>query len=191
LQVPRVQVPVEQDSLALARSQVRLQAPQLDNVVSEASQPSEALPLQLPQPELQVPMAQLPLEHDSVALARSHRRPQAPQLVSEVRETSQPSPQLPLQLPQPELQVQVLLPQKALLLQRLPHDPQLALSDEGFTSQPSDQLVLQLRYGEEQAQLPELQAAKAPQLLPQRPQLAGSVEGLASQPSDQVPLQSR
>ena len=47
-QVPSVQVPDEQLSLAWARSQVRPHEPQLDSEVSEVSQPSVQPPLQLP-----------------------------------------------------------------------------------------------------------------------------------------------
>ena len=51
LQEVMTQVPVEQLSLALARSQVRPQVPQLEREVSEVSQPSAQPPEQLPQPE--------------------------------------------------------------------------------------------------------------------------------------------
>jgi hypothetical protein len=43
-----VQVPPGQDSLALGRLQVAPHEPQLESVVSEASQPSDDVPLQLP-----------------------------------------------------------------------------------------------------------------------------------------------
>ena len=36
------------------------------------SQPLDATPSQLPKPELQVPSVQVPVEHDSLAFARSH-----------------------------------------------------------------------------------------------------------------------
>jgi hypothetical protein len=99
-QPDQLQLPVAQLApVACAGAQAVPQRPQLESVVSEVSQPSEAPPPQSPQPMVQETMLQVPELHDSLALARSQSRPQLPQLVSEVSEVSQPSAQPPLQLP--------------------------------------------------------------------------------------------
>ena len=54
MQPVSVQMPVEQLSLAFARSHATPQLPQSLEVVSEVSQPLSALPSQLPQPLLQL-----------------------------------------------------------------------------------------------------------------------------------------
>ena len=64
-------------------SEAMPQLPQSVSVVSDLSQPVLPMPSQLPQLALQVPSRQVPAGHDSVALARSHRAPQPPQLARE------------------------------------------------------------------------------------------------------------
>jgi hypothetical protein len=103
LQLEMAQVPVEQVEVALARLQVTPQTAQFEVVRRLVSQPSEVMPLQLPQPELQEEMAHVPEPQVAVALARLQVEPQLPQLVVVVSEVSQPSVRLPLQSPQPEL----------------------------------------------------------------------------------------
>ena len=93
------QLPVEQVAVALARLQVVPQAPQLVVVFRAVSQPLGSLPSQLPEPELQELIAQLPVEQVAVALVRLQVVPQVPQLVVVFREVSQPLLALLSQLP--------------------------------------------------------------------------------------------
>jgi hypothetical protein len=60
-QAPMTQLPVAQDSPACEMSQTAPHIPQLPSDVSEVSQPSEAMPLQLFHPGLQV-KPHVPLE---------------------------------------------------------------------------------------------------------------------------------
>jgi hypothetical protein len=64
-----------------------------------ASQPSEASPLQLPQPASHAITWHVPDSHDSVAFARLHALPQAPQFWSDLSGVSQPVATSPSQLP--------------------------------------------------------------------------------------------
>ena len=73
--------------------------PQFANEVSEASHPFAVEPSQLPKPELHDVSVHEPVEHDSVALARSHGTAQLPQSVSVRSEASHPFGALPSQLP--------------------------------------------------------------------------------------------
>lgn len=83
-------------------------APQFATLICVfTSQPFAASPSQLPNPELQVPRAQLPDAHDSAALARSQTAPQVPQLDRVVRLVSQPLAALPSQLPKFALQLPI------------------------------------------------------------------------------------
>jgi len=82
--------PVAQVSVALARLQVTPQPPQSDSVVREVSQPLASLPSQLPHPESQLWMWQLPPEQDAVACARLQGVPQEPQSVRVSNDVSQP-----------------------------------------------------------------------------------------------------
>ena len=91
--------PLVQAVAPLALVQAVPQAPQLVVVFRAVSQPLGSLPSQLPEPELQELIAQLPVEQVAVALARLHAVPQAPQLVVVFREVSQPLLALLSQLP--------------------------------------------------------------------------------------------
>jgi hypothetical protein len=95
VQAPTVQAPAVQAGVALGRSQTEPQAPQLVTRARLTSQPSAALPLQSAKPSLQDAMAQAPVVHTGVALARAQALPQAPQwetsppgVVSQPLETS-------------------------------------------------------------------------------------------------------
>jgi hypothetical protein len=99
LQEPEAQVAPE----AWAGAQALPQDPQLVVEVSEASQPSATLPLQLPQPDAQLEMVQLPDEQPTpetcgnvVQLVPGQ---DVPQVVVELRLRSQPFGRLPSQSP--------------------------------------------------------------------------------------------
>jgi hypothetical protein len=100
-----VQAPSEQPGEPFVPLHTVPQPPQFEALVSVlVSQPLLALPSQLPKPELHAPSVQVPLTHDSVALARSHSAPQAPQFARLVLVlVSQPLPELPSQSPSPGL----------------------------------------------------------------------------------------
>ena len=100
LQEPSWQVPVEQVVDALARVQGTLHPPQLVVVFSGRSQPLAWLPSQLPNPVLQEPIWQLPVEQVGVALARLQVTLQLPQFVSVLTARSQPFAALKSQLRQ-------------------------------------------------------------------------------------------
>lgn len=61
------------------------------------SQPLDARPSQLPNPALQVPRVHAPEAHETLAFAKAHSAPHAPQSVSVVRLFSQPFAALPSQ----------------------------------------------------------------------------------------------
>lgn len=105
LQLWMAHEPVPQVAVALAREQVVPQLPQCARVVSVCSQPFVPFPSQLPQPELQLWMAQEPVLQVALAFAREQLVPHAPQWVSVVRVCSQPLVVFPSQSPQPALQV--------------------------------------------------------------------------------------
>ena len=96
------QVAPAQVAVALvAAAQRRAQAPQLSgSAMSDASQPSVTLALQLPKPAVHVTEQKLPA-HDEVELARAgHALPHAPQFITEVRvSVSQPLAAFMSQLP--------------------------------------------------------------------------------------------
>jgi hypothetical protein len=131
LQLLNRQEPVEQEVDALVREQVVPQAPQLELVVMLVSHPLVWLPSQLANPELQEAMLHAPEAQVAEALVREQEVPQVPQLVSELREASQPLVLLPSQLASPALQLAIWqepVPQVAVapvLEQEAPHDPQL------------------------------------------------------------------
>jgi len=68
---------------------------------SVVSQPFAGWLSQLPKPAVQVPRVQVPVEHDSEALAKLHGTSQSPQLVSVRMSRSQPFVATPSQLFQP------------------------------------------------------------------------------------------
>ncbi len=172
--------------MALGRSQTEPQAPQLVTRARLTSQPSAALPLQSAKPSLQDAMAQAPVVHTGVALARAQALPQAPQW-----ETSPPgvvSPPLETSASQsakPALQVptaQAPARQAAVALgttQAFWQSPQWATSVAVSTSQPSWGTVLQLARAMGHAmveQAPRVQVLRWPSLetqaLPGAPQLS-------------------
>jgi hypothetical protein len=140
--VPSVQVPVEHDSLAFARSQTAAQPPQLVSVLSPVSQPLAELPSQLPQPDRQLPSWHTPPKQLAEAFAKLHAVAHVPQWVTDVlRLTSQPLFTLPSQLPQPELHVMAQAPPLQLgtpfvALQTTAQLPQLFTFELTFSSQP-------------------------------------------------------
>jgi hypothetical protein len=82
------------------------QAPQFERLVFVfVSQPLEALPSQLPNPEVHVPSVHTPELHDSLAFARLQVAPQSPQSVRLLMFRSQPLFGLPSQLLKLMLQV--------------------------------------------------------------------------------------
>ena len=132
----------------------RPQAPQLlaSLVVAKfTSQPSVALPLQLPKPVVQVKPQALEAQV-GIAFARAGQAmPQAPQLVTlRVTSVSQPVAGLPSQLPKPVLQApsthdedEHVAPAWA-KLQTIPQAPQLSASLVMLVSQPLVTLPSQL-----------------------------------------------
>jgi hypothetical protein len=71
--------PVEHVAVACAREHAVPHEPQWVSVFKFCSQPLLALPSQFPKPELQLEIAQLPVEHVAVAFAREQPTPQPPQ----------------------------------------------------------------------------------------------------------------
>lgn len=91
-QVPTPQVPVAQLSVARGRSGHAIpQPPQSLAVRRLRSHPSATTPLQSPHPASQVPSAQVPPAHDSVARGTSQLTPHPPQSVSVPSIVSHPS----------------------------------------------------------------------------------------------------
>ena len=143
-----------------------------------------------------MPVAQVAPE----ALAGEQGAPQAPQLVTEYSEASQPSAETPLQSPYPGLQeatAQVPVAQLVVALGRVqdtPHTAQFVVVRR-LVSQPSPVTPLQLpnpTVQEEIVHVPEPQVVVAfgrLQLAPHDPQLVSEVSEV-SQPSARLPLQS-
>src|SRR4029079_6708467 len=132
LQVPSVQLPPGQVSLAFARSHSTPQLPQLAVVVSEVSQPFPVLPSQSPRPGEQPEIPHVPFTQFGVPPVAEQMLPQVPQLVMSVlRVLSQPFVALPSQLLKPALQapsVQVPVAHDSLAFARsqvTPQPPQL------------------------------------------------------------------
>lgn len=123
--------------------------PQSVVVVSERSQPLDRRPSQLPQPGLQVAMAQVPVLQVVEALAAVHVTPQPPQWAVELSGVSQPLASTVSQLPKPGLQKSIRqapvsqVGDALLRVQTEPHTPQLA-SEVSGASQPSRSDRLQL-----------------------------------------------
>ena len=96
------QTPVSQVLSALLRAQVTPQPPQWVLVLSSVSQPSSGIPLQLPHPGSQVPIAHSPpVQVWVTAWGRAQVLPQLPQSVVVVVLVSQPSSGIMLQSPKP------------------------------------------------------------------------------------------
>jgi hypothetical protein len=147
---------------------------------------------------LQLTRVQVPLEQETEALGRLQATLQAPQLVREVNEVSQPLLVLPSQLPQPLVHVGAHTPElQAMvpwaLVQVFPHVPQLVVvlsaASHPLVSRPS-----QLPYPALHpiAHAPSVQEAVPLVLLhtvPQVPQLPVLVWVLVSQPLTWLPSQ--
>jgi len=125
--------------------------------------------------------------------------PQLPQAATLVRLTSQPLPALLSQLPKPALHVMLQVPELQfavpfVVLQALPHPPQLAVFVFTLVSQP---LRVSLSQFEKPplhviVQVPLLHAAVPfvdPQTLPRAPQLAVELAVFVSQPLVSLPSQ--
>jgi hypothetical protein len=186
--------------VAFARVQAVAHPPQFASVVSGVSQPFAALASQLPKPELQVPMAQVPDAQLALALARVQVVPQPPQFETVVSGASQPFAALASQLPKPGLQApRAQLPVAQLeaafdITQGVPHAPQSVAVVSG-ASQPLTAPRSQLPKPELQpssVQLPAEQLAVAwarVHAAPHAPQLA-SVSSEVSQPLAAIESQS-
>lgn len=100
------QVPAEHTEEALASVQARPHRPQFARLVRmSTSQPSAALPLQLPKPGAHEATVQAPSAHPAVAFEREHSRPHSPQWAGVVlRSVSQPFAAFPSQSPKPAAQ---------------------------------------------------------------------------------------
>ncbi len=172
------------------------QAPQwLLLLPRSASQPSTALPLQLPKPVLHA-MAHAPPVHDVDALGRAgHAAAQAPQLLTLVaRSVSQPLVATPSQSPRPVLQRKPQVDEAQVVVapvragQALRQAPQLATSVVLLISQPSAPDALQSVKPGTHAKMhaPVAQAPKAlggsAQALPHVPQFERSMSSVAQVP---------
>jgi hypothetical protein len=150
LQVPSVQEPEAHDSVAFAKSQIAPQDPQFDSVVRFVSQPLEALPSQLPNPELQVPSWHAPPKQVEPAFVKLHAVAQLPQWVGLfVVLVSQPLATLPSQLPKPDEHVIEQVPAEHAGVpladeHAAPQPPQFAVLVLMLVSQPFDVLPSQL-----------------------------------------------
>jgi hypothetical protein len=175
------QAPAVQAGEALVAPQTLPQVPQFAVVFSAASQPLATLASQLPKPELQV-IEQAPSEQPAVPLTVLHAAPQAPQCAVLVCVLiSQPSPDSPLQLPKPELQVpsvQVPVAQDSDAFARsqsVPQPPQL-LRLVSIVSQPLPELPSQSPRPALQLEMPQVPFTQfgvppvAEQTLPHVPQ---------------------
>src|SRR4051794_40030432 len=142
----------EQLETALARLHAAPHAPQFATLfVMLTSQPSAAIPLQLPKPMLQEATAQLPPAQAALALGTLHTVPHAPQLFTLVfvlisqpsdclfaLQSAKPAVQVPLHTPLPQDRAAMLLLEHA-----RPHALQLLASVRMLISQPSFARLLQ------------------------------------------------
>jgi hypothetical protein len=162
---------------------------------------SSASPLQLSQPSSQSATTHLPFTHAGVPRDTVQAPPQRPQLLTSFsRSCSQPSLDLPLQLPTPASQVEEphwpstqygVLPSSGHFMSQ---PPQFQTSDEVCASQPLPGSLSQSSWRESQPimHLPLTQVGMplfAGHAMPQPPQLVGSVSRLVSQPSASSVLQ--
>jgi hypothetical protein len=198
--MPTAHVPVAHDSVARARLHPVPQLPQFDVVVSDVSHPSEVVPLQLPQPPLQVVSVHVPDAHDSLAFGRLQPVPHEPQSERVVSGVSQPLLSTPSQLPNPDVHVtrsQVRAAQDSTAFGRLHATPQLPQSVKvsSRVSQPFVAFMSQLpnmRSHAVRVQVPVAQDSVAfarLQDVPHEPQSASVFSGV-SHPSSTSPLQS-
>ena len=180
-----------------------LHAPQLlASLPMATSQPSTGLMLQSAQPASHTATLQLPVPQSPTACASVHSLPQAPQLLLELSEFSQPFRMSPSQSPKVGRQAMAQAPLAQLgvpwlVEQALPQAPQLSTSVAMAISQPSASLS-SLQSAKPASQLPVQRPAVhsgwAMFLLeharPQPPQCATLVSLLISQPSTTLRLQS-
>ena len=175
------------------------QAPQFDVVVSDISQPSEARPLQLPKPEVQV-TEQVPVLHAAVPFVPLHTVPHVPQLVRLVFVlVSQPLFLLLSQSLKVPLQTGVQMPEAQLVVplafvHAMPQPPQLFASAVVAVSQPFFGLPSQSAYPAVHAgtQTLAVQTVVPCALLhawPHAPQLVTLVARFASHPFTGLPSQ--
>jgi hypothetical protein len=200
LQVPSVQTPDGQVSLALARLHTVLQSAQSVSVAMLRSQPLLALPSQLLKLAEHVGTHAPPV-HVVEPLAFVQAVPQAPQFdVFVERFTSQPSPESRLQFPNPPLQVSEHEPRLhvALALAPLhtePQEPQLPTLTSVFVSQPlfgrpSQLLKVPLHTGVHAPDTQLVVPFEFVHVTPQPPQLLELVAVFVSQPFLGLPSQS-
>ena len=197
--MPTAHVPVAHDSVARARVHPVPQLPQFDVVVSDVSQPSEVMPLQLPQPPLHVVSAHVPDAHDSPALGRLQPVPQVPQSESVVSEVSQPLVSTLSQLPNPAAHVtsaQLRVAHDSVAFGRLHATSQApqSVSVSSRVSQPLERVPSQLPNAASHAvsvQVPVAHDSVAfarLQDVPHEPQFVSVFSGV-SHPSARLPLQ--
>jgi len=196
---PSVHVPVEHDSLALAKLHVTPQPPQFAKVLSAVSQPLFTLLSQFANPIAQDGV-QLPAEHVVVPLGLVHVVPQVPQLETVVNGVSQPLAMTASQSPKFALHdvrahVPVWhVPVPFAYEQTTPHIPQFEIDAFVFVSQPLFGFESQLANptAHEGVHVP-LMHVVVPFMLvhvvPQDPQFDVLVPVLTSQPFPYIPSQ--
>ncbi len=200
LQVPIAHVPAEHTGEAFASVQTRPHMPQFAMPVrTSTSQPSAALPLQLPKPGVHAATVHAPRAHPAVAFGRAHDRPHMPQWAGVVLvSVSQPFAALPSQSPKPEVQVYLHVPasQLAVLFARdapgVPHAPQAVTLVRRSVSQPFAASPSQFAKGAVQLPTPQTPlrqtgvAFGATQRVPQPPQFS-VLDCVSAQPARQHP----
>ncbi len=200
LQVSMAQVPAEQMGVAFASAQTRPHAPQFATLPrTSTSQPSAALPLQLPKPVAQDVTEHAPRVQPAVAFVSEHARPHMPQLLGVVaRFASHPFAAFPSQSPKPAEQVYAHVPMVhvaelfARAPQGAPHAPQWAVLPLVSVSQPFEASPSQFPKGAMQLPRPQAPlrqtgtAFGSEQRRSQPPQLAVFVWVSAHAPPQQV-----
>lgn len=187
-----VHVPVEQDSLALAKSQGVPQPPQFIKVLSAVSQPLFLLPSQLSYPMAHMG-AHMPPEHVVDPCEFMHVVPHVPQLVVVLRDTSQPFASTPSQLPAPGLHIVRAhvpvwhAPTPLVYVHVVPHPPQFDVDVFVFVSHPLFGLASQLakpiaHIGEQDPFMHDVVPFMLLHVVPHEPQFVVLVPVLTSQP---------
>jgi hypothetical protein len=197
LHAPMVQRPPAHAGVALANEHALPHAPQLAaDVLRLVSQPLAALPSQLPNPALHVPMPQRPAVHTPVALAGAHATPHPPQCArAVVTLVSQPLAALPSQSPKPALQASPHAPDMHVAEalagagHTLPQRPQLLTSDASKTQRPAHIVVGDMHTVVHVGVAPEHTWPVA-HARPHAPQWAVLVRVSVSQPLAALPSQS-
>lgn len=189
------QVPLLQPALVVLGRPAQLlpQSPQFVGVLRAASQPLPAMASQLPKPAVHMPRPQVPLEQTELAFALEHVVPQAPQLLTERKSTSQPLVGLPSQFAKLALQVivQVPVPQLDVPLVTVaghstPQVPQLLAVFSGSHMSSSLQSASPVGHAVNRQRPPEQFIMLSGHTLSQAPQLSGSALKLS-----QVPFSSQ